>query len=142
MTYAELQEAAGERKPRIALVLGSGLGDVANRLADIVELPFGSIPGMDGPSVPGHRGVLLVGTWAGVPVLVFAGRLHGYEGHSWRRVVQPIHIAHELGASILVATNAAGGIRDDLQPGDLLAIRGHLDCTRLNWWRDQQSACG
>jgi purine-nucleoside phosphorylase len=139
-TYADLQAIARERLPRVALVLGSGLSDLANRLGDVVELPFGSIAGMDVASVPGHRGVLLLGTWAGVPVLVFAGRLHNYEGHAWPRVVQPIHIARELGASILIATNAAGGIRDDLQPGDLMAIRGHLDCTREHWWRDPD--CG
>ena len=53
--------------------------------------------------------------------------LHGYEGHAWRTAVQPVHIAHGLGASILLATNAAGGIRADLQPGDLMAVRGHID---------------
>jgi purine-nucleoside phosphorylase len=135
MTYAELQLVARERRPRLALILGSGLSDIAERLADVVELPFGSA-GMDAPSIAGHRGVLLLGFWEGVPVLVFAGRLHGYEGHSWRTVVQPIHIAHELGAPVLLATNAAGGIRDDLQPGDLMAIRAHVDCTREKWWSD------
>src|SRR5690348_5588183 len=122
--YRELQPIVRERRPRIALILGSGLGDLADRLDDVVELPFGSIAGMDTPSVGGHRGVLLLGNWSSVPVLVFAGRLHYYEGHPWRTVVQPIHIAHELGATILIATNAAGGIRDDLQPGDLMAIHG------------------
>ena len=117
-------------------MLGSGLSDAADSLREVVELPFGSLPGMDTPSVAGHRGILLLGTWASVPVLVFAGRLHGYEGHAWRRVVQPIHIARDLGASILLATNAAGGIRTDLQPGDLVAIRAHLDCTRSHWWRE------
>ena len=136
--YSELQAIARDRLPRIALVLGSGLGDLADRLDDVAELPFGSIQGMEAPSVTGHRGVLLLGTWANVPVLVFAGRLHYYEGHPWRNVVQPIHIAHELSSSMLVTTNAAGGIRDALQPGDLLAIHAHLDCTREHWWRDLQ----
>ncbi|MBI3822243.1 MAG: purine-nucleoside phosphorylase [Planctomycetes bacterium] len=140
--YLELQALVRSRKPRIALVLGSGLGDVADRLDDAVELPFGSIAGMQTPSVAGHRGILLLGSWADVPVLVFAGRLHFYEGHPWRSVVQPIYIAHELGASILITTNAAGGIRDDLQPGALMAIRAHVDCTRDRWWRDPSAACG
>jgi len=142
MTYAELQAIVQDRRPRVALVLGSGLSGVADRLSDVVEVPFGSLPGMSASSVAGHRGALLLGNWAGVPALVFAGRLHYYEGHAWRNVLQPIQIAHEFGASILVATNAAGGIRDDLQPGDLMAIRGHLDCTRPHWWRDQNAACG
>lgn len=133
--YAELQGCVRERSPRIALILGSGLNELADRLDDAVELPFGGVPGMDVSSVAGHRGALLLGTWASVPVLVFAGRLHYYEGHAWRRVVQPIHGAHALGASILIATNAAGGIRGDLQPGDLLALRAHIDGTRENGWR-------
>jgi purine-nucleoside phosphorylase len=140
--YLDLSATARDRPPRIALILGSGLGALADRLEDAVELPFGSAPGLCASSVPGHRSVLLLGNWAGVPVLVFAGRLHAYEGHAWRDVVQPVHIAHELGVSILVATNAAGGIRDDLRPGDLMAIRAHLDCTRETWWRDPSTVCG
>ncbi len=137
--FADLQQIVRDRPPRVALILGSGLSDIADRLEDAVELPFGNVPGMETSGVAGHRGVLLLGQWSNVPVLVFAGRLHYYEGHAWRRVVQPVHIVHELGASILVATNAAGGIRDDLQPGDLMALSGHLDGTRENWWR---AACG
>jgi purine-nucleoside phosphorylase len=140
--FSELQAIARERLPRIALILGSGLSDLADRLDDVAELAFGSIAGMDSPSVTGHRGVLLLGTWANVPVLVFAGRLHFYAGLPWRSVLQPIYLARELGASILVTTNAAGGIRADLQPGDLIAIRAHLDCTRQHWWRDHATACG
>src|SRR5256885_397159 len=100
---AELQSIVRDRPPRIALILGSGLSDLADQLDDAVELPFGRIAGMELAGVPGHRGVLRYGSWSGVPVLVFAGRLHYYEGHPWRTVVQPIHIAHALGASILIA---------------------------------------
>jgi purine-nucleoside phosphorylase len=132
--YGELTALAGEHLPRMALILGSGLSDIADRLTDAAELPFAHLPGMEAPGVPGHRGVLLLGLWAGVPVLVFAGRLHYYEGHPWDRVVQPIHIARKLGASMLIATNAAGCIRADLNPGDLLAVHGHLDCTNPGWW--------
>ncbi|HZZ78585.1 MAG TPA: purine-nucleoside phosphorylase [Gemmataceae bacterium] len=135
-TYAELEAASRSRKPRVTLILGSGLGDIADQLDDAVTLPFGGVPGLEASSVPGHRGALSLGMWSRVPVLVFAGRLHGYEGHAWRTVVQPVHIAHSLGASILLATNAAGGIRTDLQAGDLMAIRGHIDATREAWWRD------
>jgi purine-nucleoside phosphorylase len=134
--FRDLQLLVRDQPPRIALILGSGLSELADQLEDARELPFGGVPGMTASGVVGHRGVLLLGQWTGVPVLVFAGRLHYYEGHAWRNVVQPVHIAKELGASILIATNAAGGIRDDLQPGDLMALRGHLDCTRENWWRN------
>ena len=121
------------------MILGSGLGDLADRLEESVELPFAAIAGLSATGVPGHRGVLLLGMWARVPVLVFAGRLHYYEGQPWRTVVQPIHIARELGALTFVTTNAAGGIRNDLQPGDLMAISAHVDCTRENWWHESAS---
>lgn len=134
--FAELQSIVRDRPPKIALILGSGLSDLADHLEDAVELTYGKVPGMHSSSVAGHRGILLLGRWAKAPVVVFAGRLHYYEGHAWRDVVQPVHIARELGASILIATNAAGGIRDDLQPGDLMALCGHLDCTRANWWQN------
>jgi purine-nucleoside phosphorylase len=127
--FAELQTRVRAQPPRLALVLGSGLGNVTDRLCDAAELPFAAVPGLPAPSVTGHRGTLLHGMWGTVPVLVFAGRLHYYEGHSWQTVLRPIQVAHELGAPMLIVTNAAGGIRADLQPGDLLAIRGHLDCT-------------
>jgi purine-nucleoside phosphorylase len=134
--YPELQASARERQPRLALILGSGLNDVADRLEDAAELPFTHVPGLETAGVPGHRGAVVLGTWAGVPVLAFAGRLHYYEGHPWRRIVQPIHLAHGLGASILLATNAAGGIHEDLQPGDLMAIHAHVDWTRPHGWRE------
>jgi purine-nucleoside phosphorylase len=140
--FEDLGAVVQERRPRIALILGSGLGDLADRLSDVVELPFGAIFGLHTPSVAGHRGVLLHGMWCGLPLLVFAGRLHFYEGHPWRTVVQPIHIAHELGASVLITTCAAGGIRSDLQPGDLMAIRAHHNCARDDWWRDEVAARG
>jgi purine-nucleoside phosphorylase len=143
--YAELQALAQVRMPRVAFILGSGLSDLADHLLDAVELPFEAAPDLEASSVPGHRGVLLLGRWTGIPVLVFAGRLHHYEGHAWDRVVRPVQMARELGASILIATNAAGGIRDDLNSGDLLALQGHLDCTTPTWWRDldlsRQSCC-
>jgi purine-nucleoside phosphorylase len=134
--YSELQELARHRKPRAALILGSGLSDLADRLEEAVELPFQRVPGLDTPSIAGHRGSLSLGRWAGVPMLIFAGRLHYYEGHAWQRTLQPIRLARELGASILIVTNAAGGIRDDLQPGDLMALRDHLEWTRPNWWHE------
>lgn len=133
--YAELLQAARRLPPRVALVLGSGLGGVAERLRTEAALPYCEIPGMTAPSVDGHGGRLLLGDWAGQRVLVFAGRLHRYEGHAWRRVAQPAHIAHELGAEILLLTNAAGGIRADLTPGVLMLLRDHLDATTAGWWR-------
>jgi purine-nucleoside phosphorylase len=133
--YRSFQEAAHALQPRVALILGSGLGGVAERLEQVQELPFRCIPGLEAATVAGHRGSLLLGSWGGQAVLVFAGRLHYYEGHPWTRVVRPVQIAHELGAQRLVATNAAGGIRADVVPGSLLILTGHLDCTQPLWWR-------
>jgi len=134
--YDRLQEVARQAQPRLAFILGSGLGDLAARLLHVHELPFLRVPGLEtATTVPGHRGSILLGEWARRPVLVCAGRLHFYEGHAWRKVVQPIHVVRDLGAEILVTTNAAGGIRADLVPGTLLVLRDHVDCTQPAWWR-------
>ncbi len=133
--FSALHEHRTACRPRVALILGSGLGHLADRLTDAIALPFREVPELESPSIPGHRGALLLGEWAGQAVLMFAGRLHGYEGHPWRRVVQPVRIARELGAEVLLVTNAAGGIRADLEPGDLMILRDHIDWTRPDGWR-------
>jgi len=138
--FHEFTEAARRRPPRVALILGSGLGDLAKRMQGAIALPYGQVPDMETPSIPGHRGALMLGAWAGQTVLVFAGRLHAYEGHPWRRVVQPVHVARVLGAETLLVTNAAGGIRVDLGAGDLMAIRDHIEWTRPDCWRRTETA--
>jgi purine-nucleoside phosphorylase len=137
--FVQFTEAARQRRPRVALVLGSGLGQLADRLVHTIAVPFQQLPDMDNPSIRGHRGTLLLGAWAEQTVLIFAGRLHAYEGHAWRRVVQPIHIARALGAEVLLVTNAAGGIRADLNPGDLMAIHAHIEWTRPACWQVARS---
>src|SRR5437762_2561845 len=99
--YTRLLDVIAHRRPQVALILGSGLGELGERLRDVVAVPFLEVPGLTGTSVAGHRGCLLLGDWAGVPVLAFSGRLHYYEGHPWRQVVQPIHIARALGIATL-----------------------------------------
>lgn len=135
MSFAEFLAAAKESPPEVGLVLGSGLGDLADRIQDARAVPFHEIPELPAPSVHGHRGQLLLGTWGSRRVLLFAGRVHYYEGHAWRSVVQPIHLAKQLGVKTLILTNAVGGIRDDLGPGSLVAVRDHIELTRANWWR-------
>src|SRR4051812_30464189 len=95
-TFPGFLAAARQRRPRVALILGSGLGPLADRLTDAVGLPFAYVPGLDAATIPGHRGSVLLGDWAGRRVLLFAGRLHRYEGHAWERVVRPVQLAHEL----------------------------------------------
>jgi purine-nucleoside phosphorylase len=118
----------------VAIVLGSGMNGVAERCRTISRLPFAQVPGLTETSVVGHAGCLTVAEWGGKQVLLFEGRLHHYEGHPWRSVTEPIHIAHFLGARILLLTNAAGGIHDALAPGSLMAIRDHIEWTRPYCW--------
>jgi purine-nucleoside phosphorylase len=133
--FAALEAAARAAPPVAALVLGSGMGPVIQRVAVQHRLPFAEIPGLAATGVAGHRGCLTLGDWAGRRVLVFEGRLHFYEGHAWEQVVEPVRVARRLGARVLLLTNAAGGIRDDLGPGSLLAVRDHLEWTRPYCWR-------
>lgn len=134
LAYPALLEEVRARQPRIALVLGSGLQDVVERLAQGVSVHFGHLPGMPAASVEGHRGRLTLGDWVDQPVLLFEGRIHSYEGHPWRTVLQPVTLAHDLGAKILLATNSCGGIRPDLGPCSLMALTDHIDCTRPRSW--------
>jgi purine-nucleoside phosphorylase len=113
--------------PRVALILGSGLGGLAGELDEKIEIPFREIPGFPAASVSGHAGVVASGTLEGVPVLAFAGRFHMYEGHSADTAALPVRVAHALGARILFVSNAAGGINAVYGPGDLMLIRDHIN---------------
>ncbi len=133
-TFERLADCAKELPPEIAIVLGSGMSDVGSRLQKASSVPFTEIPGMGPSTVVGHRGCIIVGEWAGKRVLLFAGRLHYYEGHPWRSVALPVEIARFLGAKVLLLTNAAGGIHDALEPGSLMAICDHIEWTRPRAW--------
>jgi purine-nucleoside phosphorylase len=114
-------------RPAVALVLGSGLGGLADEVAGALAVPAAEVPGMPVPKVPGHAGALVAGRLAGVPVLVLAGRVHTYEGYSATEVAFPTRLAAALGCHALVATNAAGGLNLDYQPGDLMVLRDHIN---------------
>jgi purine-nucleoside phosphorylase len=135
--YSTWTEAAWAARPQVALILGSGMGAVAKRMRQAVAVPFHQIPGLPSPSIPGHTGCLTLGEFAGRQILAIEGRVHFYEGHPWRSVTLPIRIAAQLGARILVLTNAAGGIHEALTPGSFMAIRDHIDWTRPYCWRGQ-----
>jgi purine-nucleoside phosphorylase len=134
-TFADLADACAADRPVAAVVLGSGLGPVARNLVRRISVSFGDVPGLPVPTVHGHGGRLTLGDWGGRRVLLFEGRVHRYEGHPWDVVVRPVAVAAELGARVLVLTNAAGGIRADLTPGSLMPIRDHLEWTRPHWWQ-------
>jgi purine-nucleoside phosphorylase len=113
--------------PDLALVLGSGLGALADEVEDAVAVPTQDVPHYPHSTVQGHAGRLVFGTLAGRRVLVIQGRVHLYEGHTPREVAFPIRLAHRLGARGLVLTNAAGGINPAFPPGTLMLITDHLN---------------
>jgi len=122
----------GAVKPRVAIVLGSGLGPLAERLGDPVRIPYGEIPGFPGTTVVGHAGELVAGTLAGRPVLVQNGRFHLYEGHPAPLAVLPVRLFSALGVDTLVLTNAAGGVRRTFTRGALMMIADHINLTMRN----------
>lgn len=115
--------------PKVALVLGSGLGSFANRLADKVVVPYSAITGMPVSKIVGHAGNLVLGTSGGLPVAAMQGRVHLYEGHGAADVVFGVRLMRALGADTLLITNAAGGCGDGLVAGDLMLITDHLNLT-------------
>lgn len=125
-TAAWIQDHPGPR-PRLGLVLGSGFSGIAQAIEPSISLPYADIPGFAATTVPGHPGRLLLARWCGVPVAVLAGRYHAYEGHSLATVTFPIRVLAALGIDTLLLTNAAGGIRPDLTPGDLVVLTDHLN---------------
>ncbi|MGH7656557.1 MAG: purine-nucleoside phosphorylase [Gemmatimonadaceae bacterium] len=117
----------GVRAPVAAIILGSGLGDLAARIGGAAHVPFSDVPGFPATTVAGHRGEMIGGTLAGREVLAVAGRFHMYEGHSARTAGFAVRVLHALGAKVLFMSNAAGGIRRSLLPGDLMIIEDHLN---------------
>ncbi len=118
--------------PEVGLVLGSGLGGLADDLQDAVAVPFDQLPGWPPPTAPGHAGRLLLGRLAGRPVAMLQGRFHLYEGNGPGLVVQPVLLFGRLGAKVIVLTNAAGGLDPAFGPGTLMVIRDHLNMTGQN----------
>ncbi|CAA9322860.1 MAG: Purine nucleoside phosphorylase, partial [uncultured Gemmatimonadaceae bacterium] len=114
------------------LILGSGLGGLADRITDAVRVPFAAVPGFPPATVAGHRGELLVGALAGRPVVALAGRFHLYEGHDAALAGFPVRVLHALGARTLFVSNAAGGIRRTFRAGDLMLIADHINLTGRN----------
>jgi purine-nucleoside phosphorylase len=134
-SFSQWAEIAAQARPRIAIVLGSGMGAVGKRLQNPLSISFDQIPEYGTATVDGHKGCVTVGNWVGIPILIFEGRLHFYEGHSWRKVVVPIMTAKALGISQLILTNASGGIHEALRPGSLMAIQDHIEWSKPYFWR-------
>ncbi len=136
--FEEAEEAAATIReriaaaPRVAIVLGSGLGSFADRIEQPSVIAYTDIPHFPRPTVEGHSGRLVVGTIAEAPVAVMQGRVHAYEGYSPEEVTFPIRVLGRLGIRTLVVTNAAGGIRLDLRQGQLVLLSDHINFTGRN----------
>ena len=121
-----------ERAPRLGIILGSGLGAVAEALEDAVQVPYTELPDFPAPSVHGHTGTLALGTLSGVPVACLRGRRHIYEGGDPGAMRGPVRALKAAGAEALFVTNAAGSLRADVGPGSLMAISDHINMLGVN----------
>lgn len=113
-------------RPACAIVLGSGLGALADEVTKPARIPYADIPGWQRPTAPGHAGELVLGTLAGKPVAVMKGRLHYYEGYPMTAVTYPIRVFKALGVDTVILTNAAGGLNPGFAAGDLMVINDHI----------------
>ena len=120
------------RAPEIGIILGSGLGPLAEQVEDAVHIPFGDIPHMKRSTATSHVGRFVCGTLAGKCVLVMQGRLHGYEGNTAQEVAFPVWIMNELGIGTLITTNAAGAINASYEVGDFCIMNDHINFTGRN----------
>ena len=119
-------------KPRLGLILGSGLGEFANTVQDAVVIPYSEIPHFPNSTVAGHPGRLVLGTISGVPIAVMQGRVHAYEGYTTAEVAFPTRVLGLLGVGKLIVTNAAGGINTAYGQGAIVAIADHINLTGMN----------
>jgi purine-nucleoside phosphorylase len=129
---AEFVGRRTELRPKIAIVLGSGLGAFAEQLEGATAISFGEIPHFPQSTVPGHSGKLVIGKVAGVPLAVMQGRVHAYEGYSSEEVTFPVRVLGRMGVKTLVLTNAAGGINEGLKQGQLVLIADHINLSGRN----------
>ena len=138
MVMADIERALpalrgiSEHKPAVAIVLGSGLGALADEVEDARSVAFGEVEGMVASGVAGHRGRFVAGRLEGTQVVMMQGRLHLYEGHRVDQVVFGVRLMIKLGASTLIVTNASGGLERTLGSGSLLAISDHINLTGQN----------
>lgn len=133
LTLEQIDQTAGvirsriSIEPRIGIILGSGLGPLAEGVENPTKIPYQELPLWPVSTVVGHHGRLVIGTLEDIPVIVMQGRAHYYEGYSMPQVGLPVRVMQRLGANILIVTNAAGAVHPDFTPGDLMLITDHLN---------------
>lgn len=120
-------ESRTQIRPQVGIILGSGLGSVAESITDSVVIPYTEIPHFHGTSVEGHAGKMILGYFQGIPAVFLQGRFHRYEGYAMTDVVFPTRTICGLGIHTLILTNAAGGVNTRYRPGDLMLIEDHLN---------------
>ena len=122
-----LKERLAGRQPLAGIVLGSGLGSLADQIEDPITIPYGDLPGFPVSTAVGHKGNFIVGRLGGKTVIAMQGRIHYYEGYGMDKVVLPIRVMIALGIQYLFVSNAAGGVSFALHVGDLMIIRDHIN---------------
>jgi xanthosine phosphorylase len=135
MSHGEAAAVMNERsglRPRVGVVLGSGLGAVAESVSDSTTIDYAELPGFPEPSVAGHGGQAVLGNIGDVPVAVLQGRAHVYEGGDVEDIRTPIRALRAAGAEVLVLTNAAGSLRAEVGPGSLMLISDHINLSGVN----------
>ena len=130
--YQSVQSAFPNAKPYCTVILGSGLGNVLNTCKTVKSLDYSKIPGLGNPGVAGHSGQLLLCKISGKHILVFQGRRHFYENVGWEPIAIPVYISLKLGSSLMILTNAAGGLKKKMRPGDLMIIDDHINILGSN----------
>lgn len=129
---ALLDERGGGPRPRVGIVLGSGLGSVGDDVADSTAVPYGDLRGFPAPGVGGHAGRLLLGAISGTPVAVLHGRAHYYESGRADAMKAPVRTLAALGCETLILTNAGGSLREDMGPGSVMAVSDHIGLTGVS----------
>lgn len=134
MNIQQIDESAGfiraycgEQVPRIAIILGSGLGPLANHIESPVTIPYSRIPHFQQPTATGHKGNLIIGTLGGKRVMAMQGRFHYYEGYTMQQVTFPVRVMARLGVKYLFVSNAAGAVNPEYRVGDLMIITDHIN---------------
>lgn len=112
--------------PKIAIILGTGLGGVADLIENAIYIDYADVPNFPLSTVNGHEGKFKIGTISGVPVIAMCGRFHYYEGYTMQQLAMPIQVFYEIGIETIILTNASGAVNEDYSPADIIAIKDHI----------------
>lgn len=130
-TVEFIEKTSGGFKPEIAIILGSGLGELADEYCDIA-IPYSEIPGFIKSTVKGHKGRLVFAEIYGKKVVMMQGRNHFYEGHTMQEITYPVKVMKKLGVETFILTNAAGAVNETYKPSDLMILKDHINCMGTN----------